>query len=159
MKSQVKGQSKLFQVVKFHINDIGYALDLQAVREIIYYRKATPMPEAPSFIEGVVDIRGRVIPVMDLKKKIGMEDESKTLPNHILILQPGQTLIGLIVDEVLEILQVREEQVQSPQKIHRGPGSRYLAGVFKIDDDLVFLLNLDTLFTRQEKESIDEIET
>jgi purine-binding chemotaxis protein CheW len=157
MKAQPKELTNKFQVVKFRINQVPYALDIGRVREIIYYRPATPLPEAPVFVEGVVDLRGMVIPVIDLKRKIGIENLTREEPSHILILQLGSITAGMVVDEVLEVLQVNREDIQAPQRIHHGHGSRYLEGVVKYSGEMVFILNLESLLTSDEKATISEI--
>ena len=93
-RAEVEGSKGLM----FLINAIPYAIPIGSIREIIYYIEATPLPEAPSFIEGVIDLRGKVVPVIDLKRKIGMKSQAKSLPDHILILKLRNTLVGLDTD-------------------------------------------------------------
>jgi purine-binding chemotaxis protein CheW len=159
MKSDAKNKVQKIRAVKFRINTTPYAVDIRRISEIIYFRPVTPLPEAPAFVEGVFDLRGIVIPVIDLKKKISVQNQSEGEPNHILILRMGDRLVGMIVDEVLEVFEMEEHQVQEPQKIHTGPGSRYLSGVCKINDHLVFLLNLDAILTGDEQSRLDGIES
>jgi purine-binding chemotaxis protein CheW len=158
MKTEAKKGVHKFRAVRFRINDIPYAVDIRRIREIIYYRPVTPLPEAPPFVEGVFDLRGTVIPVIDLKKKIGVGNESGEDPNHILILRMGDRLVGMIVDEVQEVFEIEEQQIQDPQKIHRGPGSRYLTGVCKINDHLVFLLDMNAILTDEEQSRLGGID-
>jgi purine-binding chemotaxis protein CheW len=159
MKTEAKKNIHKFRAVKFLINDIPYAVDIRRISEIIYYRPVTPLPEAPHFVEGVIDLRGIVIPVIDLKKKIGVRNEAAGDPNHILILRMGDRLIGMIVDEVQEVFEMEREQIQEPQKIHNGPGSRYLTGVCKINDHLVFLLDMNAILTDAEQSKLGGLES
>lgn len=157
MKSQVKESTSGFQVVKFRIGALPFAVNIENVREIIYYREAMPMPDAPSFVEGVLDLRGLIIPVIDLKRKLGIEDPKGGAPNHILILHLDETNVGMVVDEVMEVLRILDTDLQAPHRIHKGPGSRYLVGVVKRGDEMVYVLDLDRLLTSDEKASISEI--
>jgi purine-binding chemotaxis protein CheW len=158
MKTQHNELTNRLQVVKFRIAAIPYAIDIYSVREIIYFREAIPLPEAPPFIKGVLDLRGTVIPIIDLRTKMGVDVTPGVNPDHILVLQVGNVGVGMVVDEVLEVLQIQENELQSPQKIHKGPGSRYLAGVVKRNDEMVFVLDLDRLLTTNEKASISGID-
>jgi purine-binding chemotaxis protein CheW len=151
--SQVGG----FQVVSFLIRETTYAVNIGRVREIIYFKKPTPLPEAPPFVEGILDLRGTVVPIIDLKKKMGMAAEAVPAPKHILIINIKNSILGIIVDEVREVLQLMKDQIQAPQKIHKGPGARYLTGVSKVGEKMVFLLDLDALLTGDEQARLGEI--
>ncbi len=147
------------QVVTFSINEIDYAIDIGMIREIIYFKKTIPLPEAPPFIEGVLDLRGAIVPVIDLKKTIKMDSTANISPTHILIIKLGKYVVGIIVDEVKEVMRFDEDQIQSPQKIHRGRGARYLKGVVKVDEKIIFLLDLDAVLTRDEQALLNGIKT
>ena len=87
VKIDAKGKVKKIQVVSFLVNEMSYAIDIDRIHEIIYFKKATPLPQAPSFIEGVLDLRGTVVPIIDLKKKMGMTSDITTPSSHILIVK------------------------------------------------------------------------
>jgi len=157
VKIDAKGKVKKIQVVSFLVNEMNYAIDIDRIHEIIYFKKATPLPQAPSFIEGVLDLRGTVVPIIDLKKKMGMTSDITTPSSHILIVKLHNNILGVIVDEVKEVLHLDMNQVQAPQKIHKGSGSRYLTGVCKVGERLVFLLDLDALLTGDEQTSLGEM--
>ena len=145
------------KVVIFLIREMNYAVDIGRVREIIYFKKPTPLPEAPPFVEGILDLRGIVVPIIDLKKKMGMAAEGRSAPKHILIINIKNGMLGIVVDEVKEVLHLMEDQIQAPQKIHKGPGARYLTGICKIGERMVFLLDLDALLTGDEQARLGEI--
>jgi purine-binding chemotaxis protein CheW len=145
------------QVVTFTLNELDYAIDIGMIREIIYFKKTVPLPEAPPFVEGVLDLRGAIVPIIDLKKTIKMKRATNISATHILIVKLGQSVVGIIVDEVREVIRFDEDQIQSPQKIHQGPGARYLKGVVKVDERLIFLLDLDAVLTNDEQALLSEI--
>ncbi|HTN44020.1 MAG TPA: chemotaxis protein CheW [Nitrospiria bacterium] len=145
------------RVVTFQIDDREYAVDISKIIEIIYYRPATPLPQTPGFIEGVVDLRGTVIPVLDLKKRLRLPSKDTVRRNHILIVRFKNKMIGIVVDEVKQVVKIDERQIQSSQNIMDGGGSKYLQGVCKINDRLVFLLSLDSLMTDDEHAQLNEI--
>jgi purine-binding chemotaxis protein CheW len=147
------------QVVTFTLNELDYAIDIGMIREIIYFKKTVPLPEAPSFVEGVLDLRGAIVPVIDLKKTIKMKRATNIPSTHILIVKLGQSVIGIIVDEVKEVIRFDKDLIQSPQKIHQGPGALYLKGVVKVDEQLIFLLDLDAVLTSDEQAKLSEIKS
>jgi len=124
-----------------------YAIDITRIVEIIYFQKATPMPDAPDFVEGVVDLRGKVIPVINFKKILlihGLEDSK---PDHILILRCQNKILGFVVDEVREVFQILDARIQSPQSVLKGKASKHLRGVIKLGNRMIFILSMDNLLS------------
>ena len=156
-KTESKGKTDELRLVNFRLDDKEYAVDIRKIVEIIYYRAATPLPQSPAFIEGVVDLRGTVIPVLDLKKRLQLPSTAKNRPNHILIVRLQGKTVGVVVDEVRQVIQVGLDQIQSPQKTVRGTGSKYLQGVCKLNDHLIFILSIDTLLSGDEQAQLEEI--
>ena len=145
------------RIVSFLVGDREFAVNISRIIEIIYYKPAMPLPESPEFVEGVVDLRGTVIPVLNLKKRLHLPSKNTTRPNHILIVRLKDKMIGIVVDEVKQVVQIDEEQIQSSQNILERTSSKYLQGVCKLNDRLVFLLSLDTLLTEDEQARLKEI--
>ncbi|HLF86088.1 MAG TPA: chemotaxis protein CheW [Nitrospiria bacterium] len=139
------------QLVNFRINNKDYALDIIKIIEIISFKDVTPIPKLPTFIEGVVELRGLVIPVIDLKKRLGLTLAAGGRPNHILIVKIHGTMIGIIVDEVREVIGVEEGSIQSPPEILKDKESEYLMGICKFREKLVLVLDIESLFTHDEK--------
>jgi len=156
-RADSKDIARELRIVSFLVDDREYAVDISRIIEIIYYKPATPLPESPEFIEGVVDLRGTVIPVLDLKKRLHLPSKNTALPNHILIVRFKDKMIGIVVDEVKQVVQIDEEQIQSSQNFLERTSSKYLQGVCKLNDRLVFLLSLDTLLTEDEQAQLKEI--
>jgi purine-binding chemotaxis protein CheW len=156
-KTESKDKTGELQIVSFRVDDKDYAVEISKIIEIIYYRAATPLPQSPEFIEGVVDLRGTVIPVLDLKKRLRLSSKTPASPNHILIVRFGDKMVGIVVDEVKEVLQIEEGQIQSPQTFIKGGGSKHLRGVCKVRDQLIFILSMDTLLSDNEQAQLQEI--
>lgn len=156
-KTDSKSKAGELQIVSFRVDDKDYAVEISKIIEIIYYKAATPLPQSPEFIEGVVDLRGTVIPVLDLKKRLRMPSKTAGLPNHILIVHFGEKMVGIVVDEVKEVLHIEEGQIQSPQTWIKGGSSQYLRGVCKVHDQLIFILSMDQLLSDDEQAQLREI--
>jgi purine-binding chemotaxis protein CheW len=143
------------QIVAFKIGLEEYAIDIDSIIEIIAYKHPTPVPKAPDFIEGVVDLRGTVIPIIDLKKSLGMEGAVGQCAGHILVVKIRNTVVGISVGEVVEVVHIEEEKIQMPQHILKRGDARYLKGFCKISDRLVLLLDASALLTDNEKDLLE----
>ena len=152
-----KQKSVDLQLVSFLIDGKEYAIDLGRIVEIIYYRSVTAFPEAPEFIEGVVDLRGVVIPVLDLRKRLKLSSGNPVESKHILVVRLREKMLGVVVDEVKQVIHVEEGDLQSPQNIVKGAGSKFLRGVCKVDDRLIFVLSFDSLLSDDEKAQLTRI--
>jgi len=163
-KVQETTQSKELRLVSFQVNDGEYAVDIAKVVEIIYFKPVTPIPKAPTFIEGVIELRGAVIPVVDLKKRlevasdlaVGREASAQPI-DYIVIVKIQDRLLGIMVDRIREVLQVGVDQIQSPHEIMHGKGSAFLIGVCKTTERLVLLLDIEALLSTNEKGCLREI--
>ncbi|HEY5593911.1 MAG TPA: chemotaxis protein CheW [Nitrospiria bacterium] len=156
-KTESKDKAGELQIVSFRVDEEEYAVEISKIIEIIYYKTARPLPQSPAFIEGVVDLRGIVIPVLDLKKRLRLSSKKAGAPNHILIVRFGDKMVGIVVDEVKQVLLINEGQIQSPQTLIKGGGSKHLRGVCKVHDQLIFILSLDTLLSDDEQAQLREI--
>jgi purine-binding chemotaxis protein CheW len=163
-KVQETTQPKELRVVSFQVNDREYAVDIAKVVEIIYFKPATPIPKAPAFIEGVIDLRGAVIPIVDLKKRLELishrsvgEGTPAPPSDYILIVKIQDRLLGIVVDRVREVLQIETSKIQSPHKIVQGKNSEFLLGVCKMAERLVLLLDIETLLSTDEKDRLEGI--
>lgn len=137
-----KEQHSLFQCVSFLADGKEYAVEIGKVVEIIYWKKMTPVPGAPSVIEGVIDLRGEVVPVLDLKKLLLPYTDPSSSPRHIVIVSVHEKVIGFVVDEVRAVLRLEEEEIHPPPSFG---GSAFVRGVCRVDDRLIFLLDLESL--------------
>ena len=124
----------------------SYALAVLKVREIIRMQKITPVPQMPEFVKGVINLRGRIIPVVDLRDRFGMPETEPTKEPRIVVAERSSTRVGLIVDGVSEVLLLRTESVETTPEVAAGADAEYLRGIAKLGDRLVLLLELDGLF-------------
>jgi purine-binding chemotaxis protein CheW len=140
------GQGGELQIVVCELADEHYGLDIARVFEIIRHQPITPVPRAPSFVKGVINLRGRIIPVVDLRERFGMSGVEPTKETRIVVAESSSTRIGLIVDSVSEVLLVSVDVVEPTPQVTAGADAEYLRGIAKLGDRLVLLLELDGLF-------------
>ena len=142
------------KIAVFTIAGEEFGIELNKIVEIIKPRKVTPVPKVPAFISGMINLRGKVIPVMDLRARFSVKPSSSR--EKILIAKMHGEEIGLIVDSVKEIINIEKEQIASPPTIFRGLKPEYLKGIGKLGDRLIIILNLDSLLTAEEMVLLEE---
>ncbi|HEX7544849.1 MAG TPA: chemotaxis protein CheW [Candidatus Limnocylindrales bacterium] len=135
-----------FQVVICRLGDESYGLDIGSVYEIIRFQESTAVPTAPSFVDGVINLRGRIIPVMDLSSRFGMSRSATTKSTRIVVAGTGGTRVGLVVDAVSEVLMLSEEAVEPTPEVASDNESAYIRGIARLGGELVILLDLSALF-------------
>ncbi|MCB2183621.1 MAG: chemotaxis protein CheW [Desulfobulbaceae bacterium] len=140
----------------FRLAGEDYGIDIAFVTEIIGIQKITEVPDMPEFIRGVINLRGKVIPVMDVRLRFKLAPRDYDERTCIVVVDIEDNAVGLVVDEVSEVADIPESQVESPPQSGRGKSSRYLKGMGKIDEEVKILLNVDKLLYEEEMEAILE---
>jgi purine-binding chemotaxis protein CheW len=134
------------QLVVFELGEERYGLDIATVYEIIRHQPITAVPQAPAFVEGVINLRGRIIPVVDLRDRFGMATGALTKASRIVVCDAAGTRVGLVVDGVSEVLMVPADAIESTPDVAAGHDAGYLRGIAKLGERLIILLDLDGLF-------------
>lgn len=153
-----EGGKREIQLACFRVGNELYGLDIMRIKEIIRPLKMTPVPKAPSFIEGVVNLRGTVIPVADMRKRFDQQVGDNPRKNRVLVCAMDKRMVGLLVDEVTEVRSFTRQEITPAPMFCRGQGSDFLLGVARQDDLLVMLLDLDRVLSSEEKISLHAIE-
>ena len=156
MAEQVVGSER--QLVVFNLSGGAYGVDIGTVREIIRMQEITQIPRTPQHVEGVINLRGRVIPVLDLRKRFGLEVTEYTKDTGIVVVDIGGTDIGAIVDEVTEVLRVAVDSIEPPSDVVLGDDSDYVVGVVKLGEHLVILLELARALSEDERALMGQLE-
>jgi purine-binding chemotaxis protein CheW len=157
MEVQVQGTTLAIgeeQVVVLELAGEAYGVEIGKVEEIIRMQAITRIPNGPAFIEGVTNLRGRVIPVLDLRKRFGLPATEQTRRSRIVVGELGQHTVGLVVDGVSEVLLVSADAVEPPSTLVTTADSAFLRGVAKLGERLILLLDLSRILTRAEQEDL-----
>jgi len=133
------------QLVTFSLGTEEFGVDIMKVQEIIRIPPITRVPKAPRYVEGVINLRGNVIPVVNLRVRFGMEQGDETDLSRIVVLQVNGKVFGVRVDGVTEVLRLDSEAIEPPPPLALGMDSNFIRGVGKIGERLLILLNLDQL--------------
>ncbi len=152
---QVDGE--LLQLVTFMVGMEEFAIPILSVQEINRMMQITRVPHSPGFIEGVINLRGKIIPVMDMRKRFNVDTPGDGSDSRIIVVEVANRVIGFTVDRVNEVLRIDAGIVESPPSmISSGIDSDYVESVGKLDDRLLILLNLEKLFSDEDLEQVDD---
>ena len=148
---------KDLQVVGFRIGGETYGVRISAVREIVRVPEITPVPNAPEMIEGVINLRGKIIPVMDLRKRFKQGEIQADKKNRILVVELHSRLLGLIVNSASEVLKIPPSEIEAPGNMFSEGESGYVTGVGKLNGRLIILLDIAKLLQRPEYKRLEEV--
>lgn len=149
------GSGEEQQLVVFQLGAELYGVEIARVHEIIRLQTVTHVPRAPSFVDGVINLRGKVIPVVDLRRRFGLASADHSRASRIVVVEIGDQVVGIVVDGVSEVLRVSTAIVEPPSPVVAGIDSEYLNGIAKLPDRLVILLDLDRILARDERRALE----
>lgn len=151
--------NEILQLVTFRLGNEEYSLDILSVQEIIRHMELTRVPKAPQFVDGVINLRGRVIPVLDLRKRFGLSADENTEDTRIIVVDISDKTVGFKVDAVSEVLRLPADTVEPPPSIVTDVDSEYIKGVGKIDGRLIILLDVTKILNSTELSDINSEST
>ena len=146
--------AKNIQMVIFNIGKELYGVGIDAVHEIVKVPDITEVPDAPAFLEGVINLRGKIVPVVDLRKRMRLDGKDRTKSSRILITENENRLVGLLVDAVSEVLKIQPEALEAPPEMISSIGVQYITGVAKVEGRLIILLDLKKVLNVEDMSSI-----
>ncbi len=147
---------KDLQVVGFRIGNETFGVRIGSVREIVRVPEITAVPSAPETVEGVINLRGKIIPVMDLRKRFGQTEIQADKKNRILVVELNNKLVGLIVNAASEVLKIAPSEIEAPGNLFAEGESGYVTGVGKLKGRLIILLDIAKLLHQPEFKRFEE---
>jgi purine-binding chemotaxis protein CheW len=153
-----KGGGDLKQFISFSIGEEEYGLELLRVKEVIRIREITWLPKAPSFVKGIINLRGDVIPIIDLRDKFGLEAKEATAMTRVIVVEVEGRMIGMVVDSASQVVRIPADQIDPPPPMLGGFSQEFITGVGKLDDKLIILLNTDAILTMEEMSALSTID-
>lgn len=148
---------EVLQLVTFRLGNEEYSLDILKVQEIIRHMELTRVPRTPDFVDGVINLRGRVIPVIDLRKRFGLAADERTNETRIIVVDVNDAIVGFKVDAVSEVLRLPSDTVEPPPAVVSDKESEYIRGVGKMDGRLIILLDVTRILSGKETRTLNEI--
>ncbi len=140
-KTGIKNAGEL-QLVSFNIGSEEFGVDILKVQEINRMVEITKVPQAPHYVEGVINLRGKVIPIIDLRKRFSLEAKGYDKNTRIVVVDINGNIMGMIVDAVSEVLRLQSSTIENPPEIVTGVNAEYIKGVAKLEDRLLIFLDL-----------------
>ena len=147
----------LLQLVGFRLGNEEYGIDILKVQEINRIADITRIPQSPDFVEGVINLRGNVIPIIDLRKRFNMPEREHDRQTRIVVGEIEGKTVGLIVDAVSEVIRLPANTIEPAPKIVSKDQADYITGVGKLEDRLLMLLDIDKILTGPDKEKVLEM--
>jgi purine-binding chemotaxis protein CheW len=142
------------QYLSFELDDEVFALDISKVREVLEYTTVTKVPQTPDFMKGVINLRGNVVPVIDMRLKFGMSGTEKTVNTCVIIVEVSldgeSTVLGAMADSVQEVFELESDQIEPAPKIGTRLNTDFIKGMGKRDSEFVIILDIDKVFTSDE---------
>lgn len=158
MESTLAGKkttSELLQMVSFSLGGEEFGVDILVVQEINRMINITKVPKSPEFVEGVINLRGRVIPIINLRKRFALPDKEKDKSTRIVVVNIEGNILGMVVDSVSEVLRLPADTIEPPPPMVSGMESEYIKGVGKVGDKLLILLDLNKLLSQKERQMLN----
>ncbi len=159
ISSQETEDTQKNKFLTFHLAGEDYGIEIQYVIEIIGIQNITDVPDMPIFIRGVINLRGKVIPIMDVRARFGLEERDYDERTCIIVVNIESTEVGLVVDEVSEVADIPEENVEPAPKTSKNNDDNYIEGMGKINNEVKILLNIyKLLFSGEMQEILESLE-
>ena len=141
------------ELIAFRIGEQEFCVDIMAVREIRGWTPATPLPRAPGYMKGVINLRGAVLPIIDLGARFGLRTSEPSERHVIMVAHVGGRMVGLLVDAVSDIIQLTDEAVQPTPDVASEQVKAFVKGIFAIDGRMISLIELDRIIPEPEAEA------
>lgn len=141
------------KLIAFRIGTQEFCVNIMAVREIRGWTQATPLPHAPSYVLGVINLRGAVLPIIDLSARLGMDEAEPSVRHVIIVAQVAGRVVGLLVEAVSDILTITDDIIQSVPEVSSDLEKQYARGILAIEGRMICMIELDALFPETESEA------
>jgi purine-binding chemotaxis protein CheW len=156
--SQVAQQSSandpLTQWVTFFLDNEKYGIKVMQVQEVLRLTEIAPVPGAPHYVLGIINLRGNVVTVIDSRKRFGLPDKEPDDATRIVIIEAGDNVVGILVDSVAEVVDLRASEIESAPNVGTDESSKYIQGVSSQDKELLILVDVDKLLSDEEWQEV-----
>lgn len=144
------GEDPILQWVTFRLENETYGINVMQVREVLRYSEIAPVPGAPSYVIGIINLRGNVVTVVDTRERFGLPGTDITDNSRIVILETDNQVVGILVDAVAEVVYLRQSEIEVAPNVGNEDNARYIQGVSHKNDELLILIEIRNLLTESE---------
>lgn len=146
------------QYVIFKLGTEEYGVDIMKVKEISEFKESTKVPNAPYFVDGIINLRGEIIPIINLKKRFKVSLGDINSDTRIIVININDRNVGFVVDEASQVLRIKDDEIDAAPEIIAGVERQYITGVGKVGEKIIILLDLEKILTDEEKEKLGDME-
>ncbi len=158
MKQETEEKIQIKHILVFTLMNEQFGLDISCVREVLKPLEIHHLPQVPDFIEGVINLRGKMFAIMDLRKKFRINIIENTPKKRIILCKVNKFIIGLIVDSVMEVLSLSEEDIQpTPNAISIQVENNYITGIARINERVITIFNLEEILSKKEMDILEQV--
>ena len=143
-------EDHVLQLMTFRLHDETYAINVMQVQEVLKQSEITMVPGAPDYVHGIINLRGNIVTVVNTRMRFGLPSTQVKDSSHIIIIESGEHVIGLMVDSVAEVVYIQSSEIGSAPNIGREEGAKYIQGVHSRDEGLLILVDVDRLLMNEE---------
>lgn len=144
------GSDPVSQLVTFRLQDESYGINVMQVKEVLRISEIAPVPGAPGYVLGIINLRGTVVTVVDTRSRFGLPSTEVDEASRIVIIESEKQVVGILVDSVAEVVELRQSEIDSAPNVGNEDSSRYIQGVASRDDNLLIVVDLNKLLTEEE---------
>lgn len=156
-ETDVDSNDEVLQWVTFQLEQETYGINVMQVQEVLRYSEIAPVPGAPSYVLGIINLRGNVVTVIDTRLRFGLQTTEVTDNSRIVIIESEQQVIGILVDSVAEVVYLKSSEIDSAPNVGTDESARFIQGVSNRDDELLILVDLDKMLTDEEWDEISRL--
>lgn len=156
-ETDVDSNDEVLQWVTFQLEEETYGINVMQVQEVLRYSEIAPVPGAPSYVLGIINLRGNVVTVIDTRLRFGLQTTEVTDNSRIVIIESEQQVIGILVDSVAEVVYLKTSEIDSAPNVGTDESARFIQGVSNRDDELLILVDLDKMLTDEEWDEISRL--
>ncbi|ROQ19971.1 purine-binding chemotaxis protein CheW [Marinimicrobium koreense] len=156
-KKNKDGDDQVLQWVTFRLEGETYGINVMQVQEVLRYSEIAPVPGAPPYVLGIINLRGNVVTVIDTRHRFGLADGEVTDNTRIVIIETDNHVIGIMVDSVAEVVYLNQSEIETAPNVGNEESAKFIQGVCHKNDELLILIDLNKLLTNEEWAELDEI--
>lgn len=160
VKDECATQESIIQLVSFELGGEQYGVDVLSVREIIRMATITKMPNTEDYVDGIINLRGTVVPIISLRKRFGLCESEQDHNSRILVMEVGDGMTGFVVDGVSEVIRIHSSEIQPPPSLilSGGLSNEFITGVFNHGERMLIIIDLGRMFSCEEQEYLNSIQ-
>ena len=156
-ETDADSNDEVLQWVTFQLDDETYGINVMQVQEVLRYSEIAPVPGAPNYVLGIINLRGNVVTVIDTRLRFGLQTTEVTDNTRIVIIESEKQVIGILVDGVAEVVYLKTSEIDSAPNVGTDESARFIQGVSNRDDELLILVDLDKMLTDDEWDEISRL--